>query len=226
MGIYDIFSMAAKGAEKVPWRWSLLVGAGAGAAIGATSGDKDTPVMERIFKGAALGAGLGLGVGSVIRGAGAIAGAGGKISKLGITGKIANLRTNGIEALMRPGTLMVGGAVAGAALAPKGHRMQGAAIGAGVGLAARPAMAIFKGYGALGKIPGAQTAALIGAATLPLAASVAFGKGTPDGSGNANSGMGGTLDYNPSSDNMRDRMLAMNASGDIVLGLHGRQHGG
>jgi hypothetical protein len=271
MGIYDIFKMAAAGAEKVPWRWRLLAGAGGGAAVGAMSGDKDTPVMERMAKGAFIGTGIGLGAGIALRGAGGLASGAESIGKTALSsktsaigkamrgvgsatrqaihdvgpltsgeqgfmgiisgrvrqaGEILTPLAKGLAPLTNPGTLALGGAAIGAMVAPSGHRMKSAAVGAGVGFAAMPAMQMMKGWKALGNVYGGQTTALIAAAAVPVAASAMFGKATPDGSANAAFGAGGITDYSPSSDDMRDRMYAMNASGDLVLGLHGRQHGG
>jgi hypothetical protein len=256
MGIYDIFKTAAAGAEKIPWRWRLLTGAGAGAAVGAVSGDENTPLATRMMTGAVVGTGLGIAAGTVIRGAGGLTAGVAGIGKTAIAGKTAAVRSQGFKALMKPGTLMLGGAVAGAVIAPEGHRMQGAAIGAGVGLAVIPGKKMYEGFEAIGRAPGAkgranavlkaggpgaeakaaaimkekgfpglQTGAIIAASAVPLAASVAFGKDTPEGSANAIPGIGATIDYAPLSGNMQDRMFAMNASGDITLGLNNRRHG-
>lgn len=229
MGIYDIFRLAAEGAEKVPWRWRLLGGAGAGAVIGAMSNDEDLTIGEKISRGALVGTGLGLGAGFALRGAGAMGAAGEGIGKMALTGKAAEMKAlgakNSWKALMKPGTLALAGAAAGAAIAPPGHRGTGALVGAGLGFAAKPAMSMYKGYEKLGNVYGAQTTAIMAAATVPLAASVMFGHATPTATGSAVPGIGGTIDYEPMSGNMQDRMVAMNATGDIVLGLNGRRHG-
>jgi hypothetical protein len=224
--IYDLFKLAAQGVERVPWQYRLLGGAAAGGVIGVKSDNPDMTFGEKISKGMFIGAGLGVGAGAVVRGAGVAVTGSERIGRAAIMNKVSAVRSQGFKALMKPGTLMLGGAVAGAAIAPEGHRTQGAMIGAGTGLAAIPAMKLYKGASMLGKVPGAQTAMLMAAAAGTIAASAVLGKGGPfEAGGVGEFSPGGTIDYAPMSGNMQDRMFAMNASGDIVLGLHGRQHG-
>ena len=160
-----------------------------------------------------------------IRAAGTAAAAGVKAGRAGIMSSVKAVQTGGVKALMRPLPLAMAGAAAGAVIAPSGYRAQGAAIGAGLGFSYPIGKKILGGWNALGHVPGAQSGALIAAAAVPVAASVAFGHGEPEGGGVAMPGVGGTMDYAPMSGNMQDRMFAMNATGDLVLGLHGRQHG-
>lgn len=217
--------MAARGVESIPWRYKLLAGAGAGGAIGAFSDNEDLSFGEKVGRGMTIGLAASFGAGVALRGAGQLASSAASIGKMAVTGKAADIRRIGLKALTKPGTLMLGGAIAGAAIAPSGYKAQGAMIGGAAGLAYKPAVGLFKGYQALGRVPGAQTTALLAAAAAPVAASAMFGAGAPEGEGFAVPGMGGTMDYEPMSGNMQDKMFAMNATGDVVLGLHGRQHG-
>jgi hypothetical protein len=192
MGIYDIFKMAAKGAEKIPWQYRLLAGSIGGAAVEGVFGDKNTPLNERVAKGAMVGTALGLGAGFGLRGAGKLAVGAETAGRAAITSKMAAIKSEGmLKALTKPGTLILGGAVAGAAIAPSGHRMQGAVVGAGVGYLAKPAMSLYKGYEGLGKIPGAQTGLLVAGAATAVAASVAFSQPTTEGGGSTAFGTGG-----------------------------------
>lgn len=223
-GIYDIFRMAATAVEKVPWRWRMLAGPTAGIVYESMYGNKDIPIGDRIAKGALLGTGLGLGAGIALRGAGGVASGIEMIGKAQIGSKVDKFRAKGFKSLLTPGILAIAGASIGAAVAPDGHRTQGAMIGAGLGLAALPVKKIVSGYNTLEKIPGAQTTALIAAAAIPVVASAAFGHGLPEGGGNAVYGEGSTIDYEPLSGSMRDKMYAMNATGDVVFGLNNRRH--
>ena len=224
--IYDIFKMAAQGIERVPWQYRLLGGAVAGGAIGLTSKDPDVSFGDKIAKGLFVGATLGLGAGAIVKGAGGLATVSERAGRAAVMNKVSAVQSQGFKALMKPGTLMLGGAIAGAAIAPKGHRTTGAMIGAGVGFAAIPAMNLYKGAKMIGKVPGATTATLMAASAGAIAASAVLGNGGPFQAGSVGEPVpGGMIDYAPMSGNMQDRMFAMNASGDIVLGLHGRQHG-
>jgi hypothetical protein len=229
MGIYDIFRLAAEGIEHVPWRARLLVGAGGGAVLGGMTGDKDTPITSRIARGAFVGAGLGLLAGGAIRGIGAGATAGGNLGKYAgakeFTALKAGFKAEGFKGLMRPFPLAVGGAIAGAAIAGPDNRLQGAAIGAGIGFAAMPVKKVFSAYGALGHVPGAKTAVLATAAAGAVIAGSIIRNPEPQAGAYATPGIGGTIDYEPISSGMQDRMYAMNASGDITLGLNNRRHG-
>lgn len=225
MGIYDIFSKVAQQVERVPWRWKLAAGATAGVAGEFAFGDPNQDFMDRITKGLMVGSALGLGAGyavrATVRGAQAIEWGGRKA----ITSKMSAYKTQGYKAFMKPGTLALGGALAGAALAPSGSRLMGAAIGGGLGFAAMPAIKGYKAFDALGYVPGAQTGALIAAATVPVAAGAIFGRGASEAEANAIPGLGAQMDYQPLDGGMRNRAIAMNASGDIVLGLNNRKHG-
>lgn len=219
-GIYDLFKFAAKGVESASLRGRVALGAMLGVGYQSLYGDQDLSFGERIGKGLFIGATAGAGAGMAIRGAGMVASAGEKLGRYAITSKMAQVQKQGWRALTKPGSLMVGGAVAGGMVAGA----PGAAIGAGIGLAARPLKGVWSGYEALGKVPGAQTGAIIAASAVPLAAGVAFGTGAPEAEAQAMPGPMG-IDYTPIDGGMKNRMIAMNASGDIVLGLHGRQHG-
>lgn len=226
MGIYDIFAKAAGLAEKAPWRTRLLGGALAGAAVEGVAGNSDQDIFTRVSKGLFVGSVLGAATPSILRGIGAGASGGYKIGKAGVDARIAAVKAQGWKAMMKPGTLALAGAAAGAAIAPPGYRTQGALIGGGLGLASLPAKSLYKGWNALGKVPGGHTAALITAAAAPVAAGVAFGLNQPETSAAAlPGGSPGIIDYTPIEGGMKDRMIAMNASGDLVLGLHGRSHG-
>lgn len=225
MGIYDIFRMAAEGVERVPWRFKLLAGAGGGAIAGALLDRSDVSFGEKIARGALVGGTLGFGAGMVLRGAGDVAAGAGRLTKAGLVSKYSELRGTGFKALMRPGTLALAGAAAGAAIAPSGSRTQGAMIGAAAGLAIGPVKNIYKGYTALGKVPGLQTAALVGLSAATITAAGMFTRPVPQASAAAMRGEGEVIDYTPMSGNMQDRMAAINATGDIVLGLNGRKHG-
>lgn len=219
-GIYDLFKMTAKMVESVPLGNRLLYGAAAGAGYQAVYGDQETPLSERIGKGLFIGGGLGAGAGLAIRGAGVAATAGARVGRGIVASKIGQVQKQGWRALTKPGSLMVGGAVAGGIMggAP------GAVVGAGVGLAARPLKGLWTGYSALSKVPFGETGAIIAASTIPITAGVLMDRGTPETEAMAMPGPMG-IDYTPIEGGMKDRMTAMNASGDIVLGLHGRQHG-
>lgn len=224
-GVFDIFRLASESVAKAPWRWKGLIGATGGAAVAAVYGDSETPIAERITKGLVIGGGLAAVAPAAIRGFGHVASGAERVGTYAFKNKMAALKTQGAKALWKPGTLALGGAALGAALAPQGYGLQGAAVGAGVGFAAIPATKLYKGFEALGKVPGGQTTALLAAAAVPVAAAAVFGQQTPESEAAAVQGIGGTVDYSPLSGSMADRMIAMNASGDIVLGLNGQRHG-
>jgi len=225
LNIYETFSKAASFVEKAPWRTRLIGGALAGAAYEGVAGDQDQDIFTRVSKGLFVGSVLGAATPGIIRGAGVGASGGYKIGKAGVEARIAAVKAQGWKAMMKPGTLALAGAAAGAAIAPPGYRGAGALVGGGLGLAALPARSLYRGWNALGHVPGAQTGALITAATIPVAAGAAFGLNQPDTTAAAlPGGSPGIIDYTPMDGGMKDRMIAMNASGDIVLGLHGRAH--
>jgi hypothetical protein len=235
MNIFSLFETAAQGIEKVPWRWRALAGMTAGAGYQVMAGDEDTDIMDRITKGLLIGGLAGAGAPGITRGLGRVARFGGGIAEGGIRNKIEGVQAGikkfgpwspkSYKTLMTPGFLGLAGAGIGAAIAPEGHRMQGAMIGGGIGFISPAIRNLWRGYSTLEKIPGAQTGALIAAASIPLAASAVFGRTKPEAVGFAIPGVGAQMDYEPLEGDMKNRMTAMNASGDIVLGLHNRKHG-
>ncbi len=224
-GITDIFRMAAEGVDKIPWRWKLLAGTVGGAAIGASSKDDNLTFGQKVARGMAIGGVGAFGSGMLLRAAGHGTEAMTSIGRAVVTNKFSEVKLQGLKALMKPGTLMLGGAAAGAIIAPEGHKTQGALIGGGLGLAARPVKGFLNAWNAMGNVKGLQTVALLTTSAVAVSAAGIFSRGTVEGQGATTSGIGGTIDYEPLSGSMKDRMLAMNATGDIVLGLHGRQHG-
>jgi hypothetical protein len=120
------------------------------------------------------------------------------------------------------GLMMGAGAIAGGAIgAYEGHPVRGALIGAGAGLGLRVGTGIARQWsqsGFLGKT--ALTAGGVGLAYgitsalqgPDLSQSVAL---APD--------VAGLPEYGPPGSGVRARMDAMQASGDIVLGLHNRR---
>ena len=230
-GIYSIFEGAAKVTGKIPWRWRLMAGSAAGAAGQGFFGDKDRDLMDRITEGIVMGAGTGLLAGPLLRvagrGAQLGAAAGKKITgnRFGAFQKSIAKRGLWDTVQRSPFVFAAAGAGVGYMVAPEGQKAKGVMMGAGFGLMVPTGIGVYKGYNALGKVPGAQNTAFIAAAAVPLAAQVAFGHGKPEASAYAVPGVGGTIDYEPLSEGMADRMTAMNASGDIVLGLNGRRHG-
>lgn len=234
MGIYDIFRAAAKTIEKSPVGLRIFAGSTAGGIMSGFSGDDSLSMSEKIGKGIFVGGALGAGAGVAVRGLGGLAAGAERGIRLGVGSKMSSFKSISAskgyaeaarKTFLRPGTLAVAGAVVGASVAPPGSRTAGATIGAGLGFASIPALKLYKGFEHMGRVPGAQTGALIAAAAVPVAAMGVFGNGTPEGEGIATPGIGGTMDYTPLKGNMAERMLAMNATGDIVMGLHGRQHG-
>ena len=219
-GIYDLFSKTAALAERIPLGNRLAAGAAAGMVYQGLYGDQDLSIGERLGKGVFIGAASGGLVGLGIRAAGSVTSGATRIGKSVVASKIAEVQARGLVALTRPGTLMIAGAGVGAAIGGP----TGAAVGAGIGLGVRPIKSLWSGYEALGRIPGGQTGALIAASTLPIAAGAAFGLRSPETEAAAMPGPLG-MDYEPIQTGMRDRMIAMNASGDIVMGLNGRRHG-
>ena len=238
-GIYSLFEQAAKLTEKIPWRYRLLAGAGTGAGLEAAFGDPNRDIMDRLAEGLFIGGTLGLGAGAVTRVIGRGADLAGTVSQKIAGNRMAAFQTRfaankaefgffkGVtETIQRSPFATAGiGAAAGYAIAPEGHKMQGLAIGAGIGVATPYALGAYRGFEAVSKLPGGTTGLLIAGASVPLAAMVATGYGPPASAGAAVPGVGGTIDYEPMEGDMRDRMTAMNASGDIVLGLNGRRHG-
>jgi len=235
MNIFDLFSTAAKGVEAVPWRWRLMAGAAVGVGYQAFRGDPDTDFFDRITKGVLLGSVAGLAAGPAVKALGGFTTGTGRIAKWGITSKFSDVRAGikefgpwsakSYKALMHPGFLALAGAGVGAAVAPEGHRMQGAAIGAGLGFMTMPVYHMAQGWKVLGNIPGAKTSTLIAAAALPVLGSAIVGRTLPETTATAIPGLGAQMDYEPLEGDMKSRMTALNASGDIVLGLHNRKHG-
>jgi len=245
-GIYSIFEAAAGVVGKAPWRWRLLGGAAAGGVGAAAFGDKDRDLMDRITEGVVMGAGTGLAAGGLLKAAGHVADFGGAVGK-----RVAGKRMAAFGARMAstkaaftpemgffarakkyagvvgrsPLMTMAAGAGVGYMVAPEGQKAKGAAIGAGLGLMTPAVVGAYQGFEKLGKVPGGRMGLYLTAAAIPLAAQVAFGHGKPEAAASAVPGIGGTIDYEPLSEDMSDRMTAMNASGDIVLGLNGRRHG-
>lgn len=251
-GIYDIFNLAAKAVDKASPSWRMLAGATVGVGYQFAAGNEDLSFGEKVGKGLFIGGVAGAGAGGILRQAGRYARVAEGFSRRIINSKLGQLSHSfkaikpltasetgfwgtlkgrarqageGFSPLMKPGSLMVGGAIAGSMIAPPGSKGIGAAIGGTLGLGALPGMKLYRGYENLGFVPGGQTGSLIAAAAIPVAAAGVFGNGTPEAEGAAIPGLGGEIDYQPIDGGMRDRMTAMNANGDIVLGLHGRQHG-
>jgi hypothetical protein len=191
--------------------------------------------MDRITKGLLIGTVAGVGAPWITRGFGRLAQGVGRVAEGGVRGKITGVRAGvkefgpwsmkSYKALMTPGFLGLAGAAVGAAVAPPGYKMTGAMVGGGLGFAAMPFRSLYRGFTALEAVPGAQTGALITAATIPIAASAMFGRTRPETVGTAVPGLGAQVDYEPLEGDMKSRMTAMNASGEIVLGLHNRKHG-
>jgi hypothetical protein len=231
-GIYEIFATAAATVKTVPWRWRILSGAGVGAVAGAATGDPNEDLLSRIGKGMVLGTVAGVGAEAAIRGAGrGVEFAGRRFG--GYFGRrnevfSAAKKTMGMvpaarKAFLTPLTLGLVGAGVGAAVAPPGSTMMGAVLGGAAGAAIMPAKGLWTGYERLGKIPGAQTAALLSAA-VPVAMYGAF-RDVGQQAGIAGvEGPEGPI-YQPMSSGVADRVAAMSASGEIVLGLNNRRRG-
>lgn len=248
-GIYDLFSLVAKGVEATPWRGRLLGGMALGAGYQMVAGDPDESMESKFGKGIFLGGLGGLGASAAIR-------AGGRVAQSGAFGlrKAAEMKVNKFKSLWaadksfktfkmfgkdiptgipnaayqmlsKPHMLGLLGAGAGALIAPDGHKMQGAIAGAGIGYFSGPIMSTYKSYEKLGAFPGAKSAALITAAGIPVMASAILGNNDPVEATAVGNMTPMGIGYQPGSESMKDRVTAMNASGDIVLGLHNRAHG-
>lgn len=232
-GISSLFSTAAKAVEFAPTHMRLAVGALGGGALGAMTGNPDESLEQRIARGMVLGGVAGLAAPAVMRlgGAGAETGVGGFINKIKKQGtkfnslRAANPGAKGLMTAMSAfntaSNRMIAGAGVGALVAPRGHKLQGAGLGASIGLAGP---SIYRAGSAWNKIPSIGQSALLGSLAVPIA-----GYGIIKGAGSLTSIAGveenGINSYQPMTNSMADRMNAMNASGDIVLGLHNRQHG-
>jgi hypothetical protein len=212
----------------------------------AVYGDPNRDLMDRITEGVVMGAGTGLAAGSLTRLAGRGAELAGSVgqrvvgnragafsarlaaAKATITpemGFFTKAKTLAAPFAKSPFITMTAGAGLGYMVAPEGHKAQGMTVGAGLGLLTPAAIKAYGGFEKLSQIPGGRMGLYLTAAAIPLAAQVAFGHGKPEATASAVPGIGGTMDYEPLSGDMADRMTAMNASGEIVLGLNGRRHG-
>lgn len=244
MSIYDIFSKAASVVEKAPFRTRLLAGFTAGGVVGAMTGNPDEDITTRFARGAFIGSAIGFGSAAVVRGVGRFTERAGMAGLRGIQGlptafkgqaaRFSELRragVSGLEAARKSfatyGNVMLAGAGIGALVAPPGSRLQGAAIGAGVGVLGRMAMPAAIGYSKLGKVPLLGTpaqAALLSSVGFPILAYGTFRTGAPASEVAGIENMGDTA-YQPMTSGVADRITAMSASGDIVMGLNNRRHG-
>lgn len=223
-GVYDIFRYAADMVERVPFQWRAIAGATAGVGYQLTNDNEDLSLGAKVGKGLFIGTSVGLGMGNITRLAGRVAQAGTGIGRFAVTSKINAVQRSGFAALRTPGMFMLGGAFAGAMMAPPGSRGTGAIIGGGLGLATIPAMKLYSGYESMGGFGKITT--LAGVAGIPVAVGILGNRGiNPEAEAAAYPGPGATIDYTALDGGMNNRITAMNASGDIVLGLHGRQHG-
>lgn len=229
--IYSVFSAAASAIEKAPWRLRVASGVVGGVVAEGMFGSREDDLGTRIKKGIFLGAGAGLlaphitrivGRGANFTGNRMLDYAGyryGKFNKYKDTlGKFGAAR----KALFTVPIMAAAGAGIGAAVAPDGQRTRGAMLGAGIGMLAKPASMLWSGWEKAGEVPGLQTAgiALAGAS---LAGAGAFMQMEPQATVAAGNTPAGP-EYGPAGNSMNDRMAAINASGDIIFGLHGRRH--
>lgn len=226
----------------------ILLGAAAGAAINGLR-KSDSPLGDRIAKGALLGAGLGLAAPTIWSAAERTAPWLAKKTGSGVwshfsemPGKFATLRPKvgvGMAAWKSFGTFpafALAGAATGVAT---GHGLKGAALGAAAGIGLRGVGGAGEWWTRLGKIPGARTATVLSASTAGVIAA-GMGKSDPEFTAEAypdptggseyyaaqsaeNSGLNSSL-FSAYDSGIRDRMNRMSASGNMVFGLHGGRH--
>lgn len=204
----------------------ILLGAAGGAAANAFWGDKEKPLTERLKKGALWGAGAGAFVGLTARTAGmagegvyqgvkyAVPTGGRSLGKYAAN-RVAAFR-GGAGFYRSFGTypvFMAGGAALGAYMSPD-NRMKGAAVGAlgGAGLKTVAEVGMFYNRSSFPVRAGMLAAGTVGAFGIasalqepPTSAELPSYEETMQGS-------------------MLDRVRAMNAQGDIVLGAHRGRH--
>jgi hypothetical protein len=128
-------------------------------------------------------------------------------------------------ALSNSRLLVGGGAAIGAAIgAANGDPVTGAAVGATAGLAARMAYGATDAWKKAGKIPLLRSAGVVGLSTMIFVGTQAMVDGEFAGEAGAiPDGMGGYEYGEPGG--LKSRMSAMNATGDLVLGLNNARHG-
>jgi hypothetical protein len=211
-------------------------------------GDKDKPVGDKLASGAMLGAVAGIG-------SGAIYAASKKTGRLGWYGggkyvSSMNAKYRGFTAdIVKGGKTYSGmkalpaafhaygtrgvftglGAVIGATVAGEGHRTEGAAIGAGVGFAARTVIGGTMAYKQWGKVPGGKSLFIAGLSALAFVGSSAFANHDHVTTASYNAGADGGYDaYDPGSapdSGVRERAKNIGATGDVVMGSHRARHG-
>ena len=251
----------------------IWLGAAAGAVGMGAFGDKDRPIGDRLAPGAALGIVAGIG-------SSAIYSAAKKTGRLGLHGgtsyfssmsskyvdltkAVKNPYTGLTKAGMGPlaatfhaygtrGVFTGLGAVIGASVAGEDHRAQGAAIGGGIGFAARSLIGgahVYKEWGTMhypkfmpktfmGKTrnagqsvsrPGGKLALIAGLSALAFVAGAALSNHDHVTAASYNAGAEAGYDaYDPGSapdSGIQERVKNIGAHGDVVLGSHGARHG-
>lgn len=226
----------------------VLIGAGVGATIGAASGfapkadDEFTDPYRRAGT-RALGLGLAGAAGGLLLGgnyaripgaaawgfkkaAGVVESASASVSARAAAFEAAGSTKVGATAsafARSPFFMTAAGAGVGAIIGAHYDRPgAGAAIGAGVGLgtvAALKSTRVLKTpAGRIGTILTLSAALLYGGEAMKASSAETVTFGRPDG-------MGGYTYSSTPEGNVRQRINAMNASGDVVLGLHNLRHG-
>ena len=216
----------------------MLIGAILGAGTNAAFGDSDVPLGRRLTRGALAGGFLGLAVYPALYSAGALGEGIFRAGKAGVPAvgrRIGRYFGRGYSRFMENpslgqlyksfgttgGFMMAGTAIGGYVGAQTGHPFKGMLYGAGVGLGAKGTAEFFSLYSKAGKLGQAGliaggVAGVFGIASVAqppdLSQSVVV---TPD--------IAGLPEYGPPGSGLQERLRSMNATGDIVLGLHGRR---
>ena len=248
----------------------IWLGAAAGAVGVGAFGDRDRPIGDKLAAGATLGVVAGIGSSAILSAAkktGRLGWHGGTTYLSSMSSKYADLTkavkkpyTGLTKAGMGPlaasfraygtrGVFTGLGAVVGASVAGEDHRMQGAAIGAGVGFAARNLVGgaqVYKQFGTMhypkfmpktfmGKTrnagqavsrPGGKLAFIAGLSALAFVAGAALSNHDHVTAASYNAGAESGYDaYDPGSAPDSGIQENIGAHGDVVLGSHGARHG-
>lgn len=118
------------------------------------------------------------------------------------------------------------------AIADDKDRLQGAAIGAGIGILGVSGSKLYSNYGKsiFKKLPAKESLLAVGASVAALGVGSVMSQPTYQKAGIATSSQDGeTYDRQTQYENYRyslsDRTASMNVSGDLVFGLHNLRHG-
>jgi hypothetical protein len=218
----------------------MWIGAAAGAGFQSVYGDDSRPLGDRMTEGVVGGATIAAlanpsamdmlkGIGRASYRAPGMAGKAGWSYGSGMAKNFSNLNKAGVPAWKaglhsfgRAPVLMGAGAAVGAAI-DSDDRKRGAMIGAGVGAAARLAIAAPQAWKQVAGNPIKKLGFIGGLSAIAYAGGEYMSQAPP--SAEAERDIDGGYNERAPGSGVKDRLAAMGATGDVVFGAHARRRG-